>query len=482
MKRSFLDRFPLARPDAWLGAALLLFLAGLVFGASMANIQTDAIDYYAIVQRLVGDEPPIVPNLPFVEQRSPGYPLLSLPAYYLLKGATFWVETETVRASPPAAAAGEAPRPSEQALLPPQPLRFSQVFFKDFDLAPQGGLFRWRIIAAMLLTGFALFFAGLFISGRTLALLYPPPVGYSLPPLLAITSVVFLHNLVNTPAYATLTVFGVSAFFTWFWVRGWHSGAAVPQALAGLLAGLLVLTRLETVVIVAVLLAALALTRQWRFLRHFVLGGLPALALLLLYNATPVRQCAARRHPEGRHERADLRPVLRAGDASRPGIGYPVLVGADFPGDHRAAAQRTARAGRAGLGRAGVDHADRAACAGDVWLRRARHAGGERHHRHLSVRHGSDAQHDPFRRQSLRHPAGALCCTGAAQPTWTIIISFQELTMTTSNLQVVFGTGPLGRSVVNELVRRGQAVRVVSRSGTMAEAPQGVELRGRRPV
>ena len=48
--------------------------------------------------------------------------------------------------------------------------------------------------------------------------------------------------------------------------------------------------------------------------------------------------------------------------------------------------------------------------------------------------------------------------------------------MTTPNLHVVFGTGPLGRSVVNELVRRGQTVRVVSRSGQMAEAPQGVEL------
>lgn len=45
-----------------------------------------------------------------------------------------------------------------------------------------------------------------------------------------------------------------------------------------------------------------------------------------------------------------------------------------------------------------------------------------------------------------------------------------------SNLHVVFGTGPLGRSVVNELVRRGETVRVVSRSGQMAEAPQGVEL------
>ena len=59
----------------------------------------------------------------------------------------------------------------------------------------------------------------------------------------------------------------------------------MASVLAGL-GGLLVLTRLEAVVIVAVLLAALALTRQWRFLRNFVLGGLPVLGLLLLYNAS----------------------------------------------------------------------------------------------------------------------------------------------------------------------------------------------------
>ena len=45
-----------------------------------------------------------------------------------------------------------------------------------------------------------------------------------------------------------------------------------------------------------------------------------------------------------------------------------------------------------------------------------------------------------------------------------------------SELHVVFGSGPLGRSLVEELVRRGKSVRVVSRSGKMAEAPQGIEL------
>lgn len=281
----WLTRARLARLDALLCIVLCLFLAAVVLTSGMANIQTDAIDYYAIVQRLIGDTPPIVPNLPFVEQRSPGYPLLALPAAYVLQTASSWVEPKTVRLAPPSGQADGQDRPSEQALLPAQPLLLRQVFFKNFDLAPQGGLFKWHIIAAMLLTGYALFFAGLFISARTLALLYPPPIGYSLPPLLVITSVVFMHNLIATPAYATLTVFGVSALFTWGWVRGWQSEAGRAQVGAGILAGALVLVRLETVLIVAALIAALAIKRRYVFLRRFVLGGLAPLALLLLYNA-----------------------------------------------------------------------------------------------------------------------------------------------------------------------------------------------------
>ena len=285
MRWNLFTRPWLTRLDDLLCALLLLFLAGVLLASGLANIQTDAIDYYAIVQRLAGDTPPIVPNLPFVEQRSPGYPLLSLPAYYALKGATFWIEPETVRVVPPAGPGDAAARPSEQALLPPRPLLFRDVFFKDFDLAPQGAWFKWNIIAAMLLTGYGLCFAGLFVSGKTLARLYPRPVGLSLAPLMVVTSMVFMHNLLNTPAYASLTVFGISAFFTWFWVRGWQSGSARAQWAAGLLAGLLVLTRLETVLIVGVLAGALALKRQFRFLCHLLLGGLLPLALLLAYNA-----------------------------------------------------------------------------------------------------------------------------------------------------------------------------------------------------
>ena len=43
-------------------------------------------------------------------------------------------------------------------------------------------------------------------------------------------------------------------------------------------------------------------------------------------------------------------------------------------------------------------------------------------------------------------------------------------------VHVVFGTGPLGRTVMQELASRGRSVRMVSRSGAMAETPAGVEV------
>jgi nucleoside-diphosphate-sugar epimerase len=41
---------------------------------------------------------------------------------------------------------------------------------------------------------------------------------------------------------------------------------------------------------------------------------------------------------------------------------------------------------------------------------------------------------------------------------------------------VVLGTGAIGRAVMEELVKRGESVRMVNRSGEMAEVPAGVEI------
>jgi nucleoside-diphosphate-sugar epimerase len=41
---------------------------------------------------------------------------------------------------------------------------------------------------------------------------------------------------------------------------------------------------------------------------------------------------------------------------------------------------------------------------------------------------------------------------------------------------VVFGTGAIGRAVMEELLQRGESVRMVNRSGKMKEVPAGVEV------
>jgi nucleoside-diphosphate-sugar epimerase len=44
------------------------------------------------------------------------------------------------------------------------------------------------------------------------------------------------------------------------------------------------------------------------------------------------------------------------------------------------------------------------------------------------------------------------------------------------SLAVIFGTGPLGRATMNELVKRGEQVRMINRSGTLEHVPKHVEI------
>ena len=48
--------------------------------------------------------------------------------------------------------------------------------------------------------------------------------------------------------------------------------------------------------------------------------------------------------------------------------------------------------------------------------------------------------------------------------------------MSQNELHVVFGTGAIGRAITEELIRRGESVRMVNRSGRMDEVPAGVEM------
>lgn len=266
--------------------ALMIFLAVVVLSSGRANIQTDAIDYYAIVQRIVASGGnPIARNLHFVEQRSPGYPLLALLPYHV----TSWLIEPLVETQEIAAPANRAPgvpgqRPTETLLIPGEPLLLKDVFFKDIYVETQDSWFRWKIIASMLFASYALLFAGMALIAGTLALERKPVVGASLGPLVVLTSGVFMHNIVNTPAYATLAAFGISCLFTYFFVKGCLFPMPVPQFTAGLAMGLLVLTRLETIVIAVVVLVSLAVIREFDFLKKYLLGGLLVMTILLVYN------------------------------------------------------------------------------------------------------------------------------------------------------------------------------------------------------
>lgn len=266
-------------------AILTLLLMTIVVSSGMANIQTDAIDYYAIVQRLSQNSGnPIVRNLHFVEQRSPGYPLLALVPYYLISATVEPFVPEQTIVAPSARPEVPPPAPTERMLLPDAPLLFRDIFFKNFYIKSQDSWFEWPIIAAMLLTSYAFFFTGLFFAVKSLALEKKYFLGASLVPLTIFTSSVFMHNLVNTPAYATLTAFGLSSLFGTFFVQGSLVKQARPQLWAGLFMGLLVLTRLETAVIALTIFVALVVVRDFTFVKNYVLGGGTAVVILLLYN------------------------------------------------------------------------------------------------------------------------------------------------------------------------------------------------------
>lgn len=266
-------------------AALMILLVIIVISSGMANIQTDSIDYYAIVQRLTQNSGnPIVRNLHFVEQRSPGYPVLSLIPYYLISSLVEpFVQTEKI-ITPSNRPDSPTQAPTERMLLPSQPILFRDIFFKDFYIETQDSWFEWKIIASMLSTGYALLFIGLIFAVKALALENKSFLGASLAPLVAITSGVFMHNIVNTPAYATLTAFGVSCLFGYSFVKGSLENKSVPQFLSGLFVGLLVLTRLETIVIATAVLVSLVAIREFGFLKNYVLGALVAVVVLFLYN------------------------------------------------------------------------------------------------------------------------------------------------------------------------------------------------------
>lgn len=302
-------RAPLVRlvptVDRSLALAGSLWLLILVFAASRANIVADSIDYYAILVRLTSPaEKPIVRNLHFVEQRSPGYPLAALLPYALIDVAVEpLVSTESVAAPSPAESLappralpstspgepGASPQPgrpvgSENVLIPPEPLLLRQVPFRDFYVPSEDSWFRWKPVLALAATSYLFLFLGLAATARALYLLYPRLPGYSLIPTMVFTSAVFIRNILDRPLYATLTAFGASSLFLLLFVTSQTSRTRRDLILAGAFLGFLILARLELGIFAAALALVFLARREWVPATLILAGAAAAAFAWAVYN------------------------------------------------------------------------------------------------------------------------------------------------------------------------------------------------------
>ena len=301
----------------WAGVAVLLVI---IFTTSRANIAADSVDYYSILQKLTSpDEKPIVPNLHFAEQRSPGYPLAALAAYgFLSVSVEPFVSTKKeiggyagqtqpyIPSNPPSGAPPESLRrppsparrhgqhpPGPGAMLgseffhiPPTPVLLKDVAFRDFYLPAEGSWFRWKTVLALAITSYLFFLAGIMVTARTLKASVPSLPGYCLIIGAIFLSPVLVENVVARPLYATLTAFGASAVFAHFFLTGFTKQSTRRLIIAGLFLGFLVLTRLEVSVFVIALAILLIAKRMWRVVIPTIAASSIAVVVWVAYSLT----------------------------------------------------------------------------------------------------------------------------------------------------------------------------------------------------
>lgn len=280
-------RLKLRAADVSLSILIGIGLTWLVWSEARANLITDAVDYYSILQQIVSPQSaPLVSNLHFVEQRSPGYPMTAAIAYSAITATLKpFVQTQHIL-GPEGRGVREGPPDGPGAMqLPPAPLRVRHVLFKSFFVPATGAWIEWTLLLALISTSYAMFVLGIACVHKAARRCGSPMSGSSMTLILVATSPIFVHNIVGTPAYATLAAFGYSALFSYLYLRCWADDNRWNGAIAGLCAGLLVLTRIETVLLVVVAFAAIVLGPIRRLAWRFAGGVGIAIAGLLIYNA-----------------------------------------------------------------------------------------------------------------------------------------------------------------------------------------------------
>jgi hypothetical protein len=168
--------------------------------------------------------------------------------------------------------------------MPPVPLRFLDVPFRDFSIPSQGSWYRWKLALALALTSYGFLFAGLAASAKALTWLAPSSPAYSLAVAVVLLSPGFLEAVIVRPLYATLAAYGLAALFALYFCTGYATGSTRRLVAAGVLLGLLVLTRLETGVLAGALLVFLASRKEWRVAGVLAAAAAPSALAWVGYN------------------------------------------------------------------------------------------------------------------------------------------------------------------------------------------------------
>ncbi len=272
------------RIDIFILVFLLIVLGFLIISHSRANIQSDSIDYYAILQKLTHNgENLIVRDLHFVEQRSPGYSIFStIPYHFVSYVIQPFIKTEEIVVS---VDDDSFEKETEKILIPGKPLLSREIFFKNFYIEREKSWFEWKIIFALLFTSYSFLFIGIFFVIKTLSLENRKVIGVSSIMFVIFTSSIFMHNIINIPAYATLTAFGISSVFCYFFVKSFVNKDTKYEFFSGFFLSLLVLTRLETILLFFVSTFFLIFYKEKSFLKRFIIGFCIGIFILFFYNS-----------------------------------------------------------------------------------------------------------------------------------------------------------------------------------------------------
>ena len=275
-----LDKIKGKKIDLGLFTLLLIIIFTLSFFLSIGNLTHDSIDYYTILQKIVSpNELGIVDNPFFLEQRAPGYSLISIPSYYFLNTISFLVNNSITPKMDSPINAIDMPE-----FIPTKLINAKDIFFNN-NLTNQNFIYNWKIAGALILTSFILLLLGIIYSFKTLSFMKEKNkiTGLFLIGIIILLTQSFTQTIIQTPTYATLCSFGIISIFTYFFIKSYYSKSSHIAILSGILLAILSLIRFEGTIIGIIIIGSLFFLKEKQLAKNILAGLITIIPLYIIY-------------------------------------------------------------------------------------------------------------------------------------------------------------------------------------------------------